>query len=122
MTAIGISGRIGAGKSTVAQELAALLGWPEVSFGNHVRAAASERGLGTDRAVLQDLGQRLIDERGFDAFVADVLTAAAIDHGQPFVIEGIRHVGALDALTRVCNGDILLAYLEAPAEDRARRL
>lgn len=122
MTAIGISGRIGAGKSTVAQELAALLGWPKVSFGDYVRAAARERGLGTDRAVLQDLGQRLIDERGFDPFVADVLAAAGIDPAQPFVIEGIRHAGALDALARACDGDILLAYLEAPDEDRGRRL
>lgn len=122
MTPIAISGRIGSGKSTVAQELAALLGWPDASFGNYVRSVAEERGLKPDRPVLQDLGQELIDERGFDVFVTDVLAAAGIKPNRPFVIEGIRHAAALEALKRVSDREILLAFLEAPDEERARRL
>jgi cytidylate kinase len=120
---VAISGRIGAGKSTVARELSSLLGWPEVSFGDYVRAQAKERGLGVERGVLQDLGQQLIEEHGFDDFLGKVLAEAGIDPAeQAFVIEGVRHVGALEALHRAVGAEVVLVYLEAPDEERTERL
>jgi dephospho-CoA kinase len=120
---VALTGRIGTGKSTVARELSSLLGWPEASFGDYVRARASERGLDTERGVLQELGQQLIEERGFDGFVEDVLADAGINPAaQPFVIEGVRHVAVLEALQRAAGAEVALVYLEASDEARAERL
>jgi cytidylate kinase len=123
VTAIALSGRIGAGKSTVARELSSELGWPRASFGDFVRERADERGLGSDRDALQELGQELIEAHGFDDFVERVLAAAGIDPvAESFLIEGVRHVGALDALEQAVRGDVVLVYLETPGSERAERL
>jgi cytidylate kinase len=119
---VAISGRIGAGKSTVAGELSSRLGWPKASFGGYVRAQATARGLSNERGVLQELGQGLIDEYGFDAFVGKVLDDAGIDPAAPFVIEGVRHVAVLEALQRATGPAPVLVYLEAPDDERAQRV
>ena len=123
--AIGLSGRIKSGKTTLAQATAKSLGWPYVSFGDYVRRVARQRNLDPEsRPVLQNLGESLI-ARGWPRFCRNVLATANWQAGEPIVVDGIRHVEAVDHLQAIVAPlRFLLIHVTIEAElqhDRIRR-
>lgn len=97
-----------AGKSTIAATLAAQRGAQMLAFGDLVRREAEARGVGTDRASLQDFGQELYLSLG-----AEGMSAALLDgYDENVVIDGVRHVEVLRALQSLRPG-IVLVYLSA---------
>lgn len=98
--AIGVAGRIGSGKTTLARALAGKLQCPRASFGDYVLSVAVERGLDvTNRASLQELGDRLI-ARGWIEFCTAVLEHAHYTGGS-VVVDGVRHPAAADTLAAI---------------------
>lgn len=96
--AVGLSGRIGSGKTTLAMALAERLQCPRASFGDYVRSIAAARGLDADdRQVLQDLGDELIAAQGWPSFCQAVLDHAGYRDGT-VVVDGIRHTQAADTM------------------------
>jgi dephospho-CoA kinase len=74
--AVGLSGRIGSGKTSLATALAERLQCPRASFGDYVRSVASGRGLDAeDRSVLQDLGGSVVVDGIRHAQAADTMRA-----------------------------------------------
>jgi hypothetical protein len=125
MTAvIAISGRLRAGKTTLAHCLAEVLSCPQASFGDYVRAKASERGLPDDRATLQDLGERLIANEGWPAFCEHALALAGAGPGTvPIVVEGVRHVDALSTLRELfAPVRVVLVHIDADEHVRSARM
>jgi dephospho-CoA kinase len=121
-TVVGLAGPIAAGKTTIALDLASQLGAPMVSFGDEVRSVAAKRGLPTDRATLQDVGEELI-ATGWESFCRAVLAQAPWRPGQSLVIDGIRHLGAITTLRRlVTPSSLAIVFLEASADARRPRL
>ena len=59
---LAFAGSIASGKSTLSAGVAQQLGWRYASFGDYVRLVAREQGLDGSRAVLQEVGARLIDQ------------------------------------------------------------
>lgn len=118
---IGVAGGIGSGKTEFARALTSRLGGQFVSFGDFVRAAAAERGLDPSRAVLQDLGARLIAELGWQRFASAVLSPW--DRESPLVVDGIRHLEAVAAV-RTCVAPFVfrLVFLDADLTLRKARL
>ena len=55
--AVVVCGRIGSGKSTAVNFVAAEFGFKVVSFGRYVRHLAQRRGMPSTRDALQDLGR-----------------------------------------------------------------
>ena len=121
---VALSGRTLSGKSSVTRVLSERLGWPSVSFGDFVRAEAAERGLPDSREVLQDLGQDLISELGWEDFCVATLDNAGLDSkSAPCIIEGVRHVDALSALRSAFSpASVLHVHLDVSDELRAVRL
>jgi len=121
---LAISGRIGAGKSSLAAELHKLLGWPRASFGEFVRAEANRRQLVESRENLQDLGAELITTLGWPEFCARTLAAVGLGaNSVPCVVEGVRHVDALTALRDFfAPVPVYLVHVEVPDEQRAQRM
>ena len=96
--AVGISGRIGSGKTTFAESLSERLGCPHASFGKYVHSVAIEQGLDAgERQVLQTLGEDLIATVGWHDFCNAVLEYAGYQSGS-VVIDGVRHVDAIATL------------------------
>jgi cytidylate kinase len=122
MTVIAFSGRIASGKTTLSKAVADRLAMPWVSFGDAVRAEAARRGLASDRAALQGLGDELI-RAGWDAFVETVVNQAQWDRTGSLVVDGVRHTEALVALQRRCPPHpVVVVFADADVDRRAERL
>ena len=97
---MGISGRIGSGKTSLAVVLAERLNCPRASFGDYVRTVATDRGLDASRRdVLQEVGDDLIGA-GWDTFCAAVLNSAGYSGGS-LVVDGIRHADAAQTMRKL---------------------
>ena len=68
-----------------------------MSFGDHVRAVARDRGLAQSRATLQQLGEQLA-EQDPKRFCEDVIAQSDAEPDSPIIIDGIRHVPILERL------------------------
>jgi dephospho-CoA kinase len=117
--AVAISGRIGSGKSSLSQALAQAQGWDVVSFGRYVKAVAEEQKIGTDRELLQALGQSLIDADGADLFLQKVV-AYCRPVSMVQVFDGVRHIAMIDAIRR-CYGTLTVVCLHAQDQLRYDR-
>lgn len=114
VVALAIAGGIASGKTSVALALSERLGWPRASFGDGVRAAAAESGLDTSsREMLQAIGESLI-AAGWDAFCRRTLAGSDWYPGGPVIIEGVRHVEALEHLRALLHPvPVLLLFMQA---------
>ena len=96
---IGFSGRIKSGKTTIATATASSLDWQCASFGDYVRWVAIRQNEDPEsRAALQRIGESCI-ARGWPAFCHNVLKMVNWRSGMPVVVDGIRHVEAVEQIT-----------------------
>lgn len=121
---LGLSGRIRAGKSTLTSALAQRLGWPTASFGHFVRSQAIRRQIGEDRDTLQALGEELISTLGWHEFCERMLGHAGLSPStEPCIIEGIRHVEALQTLRGIFSPwPVYLVHVQTSEPQREVRL
>jgi cytidylate kinase len=119
---IGLAGRIGSGKSTIATCVARVLGCSSVSFGDYVRLYATQNEYNTHRQTLQNLGQGLLTSSGADEFSRQVLLTAkpGFTPGRDLVVDGIRHVEVARSVARLVRpSTFALVFLEV--DERVRR-
>lgn len=121
--AIGISGKLGGGKSSVAAQLADSLRCPLASFGDFVRRRARADGMAERREALQELGAALLETLGPREFATQVLETSGWASGQSVVVEGVRHPEIAMALKEIVLPiRFCLVYLDVPEADRLTRL
>ena len=113
---LALSGRVGSGKTTLATKLTDELGWVHASYGEYVRLEASKLGLGEQRETLQAVGEELIS-MGWDAFTRATLEQAGWTPDRSIVVEGIRHVEALNSLRHVTDTAHLVHFHLGVARD-----
>ena len=119
---VAFSGAIGAGKSSISKAVAQGLGWSRVSFGDYVRITANQRGLAETRESLQQVGTSLI-EAGWENFCRSVLSQAEWQIGQSLIVDGVRHVEALETLRRItAPSEVVLVLVELSESERKLRL
>jgi adenylate kinase family enzyme len=108
---LGLAGRRGSGKTTLASALQARFGFVRVSFGDHVRSVARGHASPEDTASLQALGTQLIGDLGWERFCRGVLADAL--HSPSVVVDGLRHVAAAKTLRMVAApGRFLLVFVD----------
>ncbi|MBE9111942.1 nucleoside monophosphate kinase [Nodosilinea sp. LEGE 07298] len=94
------SGPIASGKSTISNKLAQTLHWSRVSFGDYVRSVADARQISKTREVLQAIGTELVTS-DVEGFCKAALQQVNWQHGQPLVIDGVRHIEVLETLQKL---------------------
>jgi len=121
---IGFSGRIKSGKTTISKAVAESLGIEHASFGDFVRYEATRRGVDPEsRHNLQAIGESLIEERGWPQFCRDVLQHAGWKHSHPIIVDGIRHVNAVNALLDIVSPlPFFLVHIQLEEQKRIQRL
>jgi|SRR5579859_1238230 len=120
---LSFAGQIGSGKSTISKQVADKLGWKRVGFGDFLRGQVIVRGLAPQsRSTLQNLGQEFIN-RGWRPFCSQVLETAGWIPGENLVVDGIRHVEALDTLLELTHpSDGKLVYITTAESMRMQRI
>jgi dephospho-CoA kinase len=119
---IAFAGPIGSGKSTLSGLVSNTLGWPSASFGTYVRKSAEVYGFDKTRKGLQLTGNFLIS-RGWKVFCEEVLADANWKPGSNLVVEGIRHLEALETLRDIVTpANIYLIYVSLDEAERKTRL
>lgn len=119
---VAFSGPIGGGKTTVSKHVASSLGYLWVSFGEYIRKVATARGYSLTRETLQDLGTELIT-KGWLVFCGAVLSEIAWQSAPGIVVDGVRHVEAIEALRDLIHpSSFLLVYVTLPEPIRLQRV
>lgn len=88
---IAFSGRLGCGKTTVSQAVAAALHARWCSFGSVIKKIAEERGTPLKRESLQKLGENLVANSA-EELCRRVLSEVMPLSDSPAVIDGLRHL------------------------------
>ena len=118
--AVVVCGRIGSGKSTAVDFVAAEFGFKAVSFGTYIRHMAALHGTPSARDQLQDLGNCLFRSRGSSGLLQDALEHYGVNHDDSVVFDGVRHPEILADIRHAAETTIAV-YLEANQEERFRR-
>ena len=120
---VGISGKIGSGKTELATALSKFLNTQQTSFGAIVRLEARARGLNEfSREILQAVGQELV-EADMKLFCQKVLDYACFDGKMSLIVDGIRHLKVKETLAAlVLPIPFYLLYVEAEDSVRSERL
>ena len=117
-----ISGKIGSGKTTLAQALAEACGFPRISFSDVVRMEAKKRGLGDSRDELQTVGEDLVAHTPRE-FCERVLVLGGYEAGKGFVVDGLRHIEILHLIkSMVAPQAVTHLHIASPEELRIKRL
>lgn len=118
--AVVICGRIGSGKSTAVDFVAAEFGFKILSFGRYIEHVAERCGKASTRDELQDLGDYLFRSRGSSGLLKDALMHFEISGPDSVVFDGVRHLEVLTDIRRTAAATIAI-YLEVNREERFRR-
>ena len=119
---LGFAAPIEAGKTTISQLVAKLLGAPRVSFGEYLKGIAIDQGLEVTRETLQDLGDQLV-RKDVSAFCENVLQSVPWAVGKPLIVDGVRHAEALDAISSLlAPASVYLVYIEVDRTTQTKRL
>jgi adenylate kinase family enzyme len=115
-------GGIKSGKSTLATAVADRLRIKKTSFGDFIRARARAKGIEDRREELQALGEATIAELGWDGFCGSVLETGGWKTGDGIVVDGVRHIAALNALKRLVSPTpVMLVFVNVPEAVRQAR-
>ena len=117
-----ISGRVGSGKSFVADALAGELGSRVLSFGDFVKSVARSTGGSDSRDSLVDIGQSWVD-RDCEEFVAAALSFVGWSLGESLVVDGLRHHCVRSVLEARAGGQPFFhLHVRTPTSIRSNRL
>jgi SAM-dependent methyltransferase len=109
---VGLVGHIGSGKTSAGSDLEAR-GYRRIALSDLLLEEATRRGLGHDRAQLQELGNQLRLELGESILVDRALVRyLGADPGAGMVIDGLRNPG--EALAARAAGGIVIGIVRPP--------
>lgn len=120
---LAFSGRIGSGKTSVSKRIARDLDYRYASFSSYLHKLARSGGLATpSRRDLQRIAEAEI-EKGWEQFCLGLLRDASWQSGESIVLDGVRHILAVQTLKRIGGTDrFALVWIEIPDGDLAGRL
>lgn len=122
MIAIGLMGKIGSGKDTVADYLVEKHGFDMVGFGDVTREIAKEKGVKPTRENLLQIQKEKVDKYGIDFFpkkIADMIRKRKLEK---VVVNGVRRPEDAKTLKREFGNDFHLVLVETDPKIRFERM
>lgn len=117
-----IAGGTCSGKSTLAKTIADRTGYPAASFGGILRDYARMSNLPLTIESLQNLGQGLISQLGYDRFLQWIIAhSPAVPWQGSIVLDGVRHKAMHESLKRTFPASILV-YCVCDLETQIERM
>lgn len=117
-----VAGKTCSGKSTLAKKTAIHTGYPLVSFGGILNEHLVRSDLLVTRDTLQNLGQELINQLGYEGFLQWIIEHSPhIQWDNSLVIDGLRH-GAIYSRLVETFPRIVLIYCGCDLEIQITRL
>lgn len=86
-----VAGKICSGKSTLSRAISSYIDFPIISFGGILRDYSLSNGLPITRKDLQEFGQNLIDQLGFEGFLRWSMSHSVISWNNSIIVDGLRH-------------------------------
>ena len=115
MKVIGITGKMGSGKDTVAKYLVKNKGYKSISISNFIRKEAKKSKLTLTRSNLSKISKKFTDKFGETYWSECALKTLNRMKGDKFVITGIRRLEDYDAIKSSVKAFKLYSLITAPA-------
>jgi len=119
---IGLMGKIGSGKDTVASYLCEKYGFVMIGYGDLARKIATKRCMEHNRANLMSIVSEHIDKFGTDYFSKLMVKEIREHTGNRIVINGVRQVSDATELIDGFQDDVLLIYIYTSENNRYIRM
>lgn len=117
-----VAGKICSGKSTLARQIATRTSYPLVSFGGILKDHLVRSDLPVTRAMLQSLGQELINQLGYKGFLQWTIEhSPQIQWSGALIIDGLRHGVIYSRLVEMFPRTVLV-YCSCDPETQITRL
>lgn len=97
-------------------------GFSRISFGGILKKDSEEQGLSQSREALQDYGQSIIDQYGYDGFLQWAIEHSQhIDWNEALIIDGLRHYLVYESMSEKFKKTILI-YCDCSTETQIDRI
>jgi len=117
-----IAGGTCSGKSTLAKHITEHTGYPITSFGGCLRDYARGAGYSLTVESLQNLGQGLISQLGYDGLLQWVIAHSPdVQWDKALILDGVRHVAMYDSLKKTFPLNVLV-YCACDKETQTARM
>lgn len=121
MFLIAVSGGMGSGKTVLCKQLSNATKAPIVSFGGYFRNVAKENGINCDRASLQALGHKMINDVGVESIFMEMMATSHASKADAVIVDGIRQEIYYRRLVN-CVGRGILIFADCKIEERVARV
>ena len=112
---IGISGKIGSGKSVIAKEIEIKVGFRRLSTSDLLKGILESKGIEPSREKLQEMGDNLIKTVGGSGYMVIMLTYLPPGN---YLIDSIRHSDALKFMKVKYGRDFVNIFVDTPENTR----
>lgn len=119
---LGVIGRIGAGKDTVAEYVAKKYGYDIVSFRDAVREVTEKEGLEPNRENMQKTGKKYREKYGSEYFTKLVMDNVMHSKNDKIIVKEMRTEGDVKLIKENFGSAMKIIQVKAPRETRFRRL
>lgn len=121
--ALGISGKIGSGKTTLITNLLKEYDFSVASYGAFFRGLADSRNLPNNRETFQSLTDEYLRDIKHNGLAEEVVKSSDWDGKESLLVDGVRHIASISAISRLIHPlPLFIVFLEVPEETRISRI
>lgn len=119
---LGVIGRIGAGKDTVAEYVAKKYGYDIVSFRDAVREVTEKEGLKPNRENMQKTGKKYREKYGSEYFTKLVMDKVMHSKNDKIIVKEMRTEGDVKLIKENFGKNMKIIQITAPKQIRFERI
>ncbi|MDA4845249.1 AAA family ATPase [Hoeflea poritis] len=121
--AIGVSGKIGSGKTTFIRRLCEEHDFAVASFGTFFRKLAEDRNLPSNREVFQNITDEYFSKHNHIDLVTEVINKSGWNKENKLLLDGMRYAETIPAVSNIIHPvPLFLVYINVSENERIKRI